>query len=137
MLTALLATVVGFFTLKSLAGFIARGVLALVGKGAVGAVKVAGTAGENVGDFAASKLSQGIASLRGKSKLSAKTKVTAMNGLAGNVEDFGVIVFGSEKKMVEVLAAKAVEAMQEELSTDEGRAKVAKRLAVLSQEESK
>jgi len=133
MLTALLATIVAFFTIKSLSAFIARGALSLMGRGVVGVVKTVGQAGETVGDQVATRLGGGLKGL-GKSKLAATKKATAMNGFAGNIEDFGVIVFGSEKKMVEVASEKLVEALQEKLSTDEGRAEVAKRLAKISQE---
>jgi len=134
MLTALLAMIVAFFTLKSLSAFIVRGALSLMGHGVVGVAKTVGHAGETVGDRVGTRFSEGLKGL-GKSKLAKQAaKATAMNGFAGNIEDFGVIVFGSEKKMVEVASTKLVEALQEKLSTDEGRAEVAKRLAKISQE---
>jgi len=134
MLTALLATIVAFFTLKSLSAFIARGVLSLMGRSVVGVARTVGNAGERVGDTVGTRLHEGLKCL-GKSKLAKQAaKATAMNGFAGNIEDFGVIVFGSEKKMVEVASAKLVEALHEKLETTEGRAEVSKRLAKRSQE---
>lgn len=122
MLTGLLALIVGFFTLKAVSGWAVSGVLHLMGRGV-----------KRAGEEVAPRLQEGLKGL-GKSKLSISKKKTAMSGFAGNVEDFGIIVFGSEKKMVEVVAGKSVEAMHEKLNTEEGRAEVAHRLAKISQE---
>ncbi len=106
MITGILALIVAFFVTKGVGtALLRRGAQAL----GYGLATAAATGGE--------RIKKGIAQ--------------AKAATPSSTDDFGRIVFGSDEKYVEAVSSNTIDSIASQLSTPEGKAAAAKRLAGL------
>lgn len=107
MITGFLALIVAFFVAKGVGVAVLRAGAKALG---YGLATVAQAGGERI-----------------KSRI-AQAKGTLKTG-PGGTDDFGRVVFGSDAKYIDAVAANTIDAIATKLSTAEGKAEAAKRLA--------